>query len=217
MNRYGQMQTSPGGVKSEMGPPTRAGAENEHAEAKPHDGYGSQHDAEGEHEGEYTHSSASYGARGPPYNQNPNAAAGPVHSDPSHISPEMTHSPHQNGSGRATPRTTTTYNAYNTTPQRPTQLPQSNLNYVMSNDTRGGAPNGADSGYQPTYQPAPQYAAMNGAPVTGKRMREDDSEDPYGRPLSANGDSNLKRQRTDSVSTRPISTPQSLKAGGMRR
>ncbi|SMQ51650.1 unnamed protein product [Zymoseptoria tritici ST99CH_3D1] len=196
MNRYGQMQTSPDGVKSEMGPPARAGAENENAEAKPHGGYGGQHDVEGEHEGEYTHSR-------------------PVHTDPSHISPEMTHSPHQNGSGRATPRTTTTYAGYNTTTQRPTQLPQSNLNYVMSNDTRAGAPNGADTGYQPAYQ-ASQYAAMNGTPVANnKRMREDESEDPYGRPPSANGDH--KRQRTDSVSTRPIAQPQSLKAGGMRR
>lgn len=219
MNRYGQIQTSPGDVKTEMGPPARAGAENEHSESKPHDGYGGQQETAGEHEGEYTHSSASYGARRPSYSYNPNPAPGNVHQDPSQMPTEMTHSPHQNGAGRSTPRTTTTYTGYNT-PQRAGQLPTSNLNYVMSNDARAGAPNGHESGYQPTYQPSPAYPSANGnGLIPGqKRVREvDDQEDPYGRPLSANGDSALKRQRTDPVSARPISQPQSVKAGGMRR
>ncbi|KAK4498543.1 hypothetical protein PRZ48_011201 [Zasmidium cellare] len=213
--QYGQ---PPHPVKTEMGPPARAGAENEHPDSKAHT-YGGQQDAEGEHEGEYTHTSASNGARRPSYSYKPNPAPGPVHSDPSHISPEMTHSPHQNGSGRATPRTTHPYNAYNTTPQRPNQLPSSNLNYVMSNDARAGAPNG-DYAPQPAYQPAPQYPSMNGVAPGSKRMREDDEQvDQYGRPLSAGGDSALKRQRTDpgAMSARPISQPQSVKAGGVGR
>jgi len=184
--RYGPMQTSPGDVKTEMGPPARGGAENEHADSKAHDGYGGQQDAEGEHEG-------------------------PLPSDNSHISPGMTHSPHQNGSGRATPRTTQTYpGTYNSTPQRPSQLPSSNLNYVMSNDARAGAPNGQDYGAQQTYQPAPQYPSMNGIAGT-KRMRDDD-DGPYGRPMSASGD--LKRQRTDPGA---MTAPQPVKAGGPRR
>jgi len=194
MNRYGQMQTSPGDVKTEMGPPARAGAEIEHSESKPHDGYGGQQDTAGEHEGT-------------------------VHQDQSQMPAEMTHSPHQNGAGRSTPRTTTTYTGYNT-PQRAGQLPTSNLNYVMSNDARASGPNGHESGYQPTYQPSPGYPSANGnGLIPGqKRIREvDDQEDPYGRPLSANGDSALKRQRTDPVVARPISQPQSVKAGGMRR
>lgn len=220
MNRYGHVQASPGGIKSEMGPPARAGAENDHADGKPQDGYGGHQDAEGEHEGEYTHSSASYGARRLSYNYKPNHASGPVQPDHSHISPEMTHSPHQNGAGSsATPRTTNAYGYSTPTSQRPSQLPSSNLNYVMSNDTRAGAQNGPDPGYQSGYQPTPQYPAVNGAVNhSNKRMRDDDQEDPYGRPLSASGDSALKRQRTDpGMAPRPISQPQSAKVGGMRR
>ena len=215
MHRFGGMQSSPGAVKTEMGPPARAGAENEHHDSKGHDGYGGQQDAEGEHEGEYTHTSASYGARRPSYNYKPNPAPGPLHSDPSHVSPEMNHSPHQNGSGRATPRTANAYPGYNTTTQRGSQLPSSNLSYVMSSDTRGGAPNGPESYPAPgSYQPQ-QYPSMNGAAPSNKRMREmDDEQDPYGRPMSAGGDG-LKRQRTDPG--RPISQPHSLKAGGVRR
>ena len=206
--QYGHVQPSPS-IKNEMAPPARAGAESDHVESKGHDGYGGQQDAEGEHEGEYTHTSASYGARRASYSYKPNAAPGPVHSDPSHISPEMTHSPHQNGSGRATPRTTNPYTGYST-PQRASQLPSSNLYNVMSNDTRAGAPNGAEPYSAQSYQ-APQYPSMNGVqPPSNKRMREvDDQEDQYGRPLSAGGD---KRQRLD----RPMSQPKSVAAGGRR-
>jgi len=217
MQRYGGVQSSPSGVKHEMGPPTRAGAENEQGDNKAHDGYGGQQDAEGEHEGEYTHTSASYGARRLSYSYKPNSAPGPVHSDPAHISPEMTHSPHQNGSGRATPRTTSTYPGYST-PQRASQLPSSNLNYVMSTDTRAGAQQNGTDPYAGHGSYQPHYPSMNGVPPSNKRMREvDDQEDPYGRPLSAGGDSSLKRQRTDSSAMRPISQPHSVKAGGARR
>ncbi|KAK3074921.1 hypothetical protein LTR53_002232 [Teratosphaeriaceae sp. CCFEE 6253] len=214
--RYPGAQSSPSDVKNEMGPPARAGAENNAPEHKGHDGYAGQQDAEGEHEGEYTHTSASNGAGRHSYYYKPNTTPGPVHSDPSHMSPEMNHSPHQNGSGRATPRSANPYPGYST-PQRASQLPQSNLNYVMGNDARAGAPNGAEpypaqGGYQP-----PQYPAMNGVPQSNKRMREDDGDDSYGTPMSAGGDSNLKRQRTDPGMARPISQPSSVKAGGMRR
>lgn len=217
MSRYPGVQTSPGGtVKNEMGPPARGGAENDAADSKGHDGYSAQPDADGEHEGEYTHTSASCGARRELYSYKPNTVPGPIHSDPSHISPEMTHSPHQNGSGRATPRTSTAYPGYST-PQRAAQLPSSNLNYVMSQDARAGAPNGNESYAQSAYQP-PQYPSMNGvAPQSNKRMREDDPDDSYGTPMSAGGDPSLKRQRTDPGMMRPISQPQSVKAGGMRR
>lgn len=218
MNRYGQMQPSPG-VKNEMAPPARAGAENEHPDSKAHGGYGGHQDADGEHEGDYTTTSASYDAGRASYSYKPNVASGPLHSDPSQISPEMTHSPHQNGSGRATPRTATTYNTGYSTPQRASQLPSSNLYNVISNDTRAGAQNGAEP-YPPpgSYQQPPQYAQMNGAPPpSNKRMRDvDEHEDQYGRPISAGGDAALKRQRTD-VAPRPISQPQSVMAGGKRR
>jgi enhanced filamentous growth protein 1 len=215
VSRYPGVQSSPGGIKNEMGPPARAGAENDNTDAKGHEAYAGHQDAEGEHEGEYTHTSASDGARRYSYSYKPNTAPGPIHSDPSHISPEMTNSPHQNGSGRATPRTTNTYTGYST-PQRASQLPSSNLYNVMSNDVQR-APNGAESypsqgGYQ-----APQYPAMNGVPQSNKRMREDEPEDSYNTPMSAGGDPGLKRQRTDPGMGRPMSQPQPVKAGPMRR
>jgi protein SOK2 len=215
LDRYGGMHSSPE-AKTQMGPPARAGAENQHYDSKAHPGYASQHDAEGEHEGEYTHTSASYGARRPSYSYKPNPAPGPIHSDPNHVSPEMTHSPHQNGSGRATPRTANPYTGYASTPQRAAQLPSSNLSYGMNSDTRAGAPNGPEPYPAHGYQ-TPQYASMNGAaPPSNKRMREiDDEQDPYGRPSSAGGDG-LKRQRTD-PGVRPISQPHSVKTGPMRR
>ncbi|EMC95975.1 hypothetical protein BAUCODRAFT_71613 [Baudoinia panamericana UAMH 10762] len=213
MNRYPSVQTSPSGVKTEMGPPARAGAENESVDNKTHDGYAAQSDAEGEHEGDYTHTSASKGAGKVSSNIIANHSLGALHSDPSHISPEMTHSPHQNGSGRATPRTANTYASGYGTSQRASQLPSSNLYNVMSNDPRGGAPNGAEA-YPPQTNYAPQqYSNVNGVPPSNKRMREvDDQDDQYNRPMSATGDQSLKRQRTDPGS-RPISQPQSVKAG----
>lgn len=204
-SQYGQVP--PGSsVKTEMAPPARAGAEGEHADHKAHDAYQNQHDGDGEHEGEYTHTSASYGARKASYHSLPNGPLGPVHSDPSQISPEMTHSPHQNGSGRATPRTTT-YPGYST--QQRAQLPASNLYSVISNDARAGAPNGAEP-YQPQGYTT-QYPSMNGMPQSNKRGRDMDDEDQYGRPLSPNG---IKRARTDAGSVsaaRPLTQQQPVK------
>lgn len=201
---YGQVQPSPS-VKNEMAPPARAGAETEHLDQKVHEAYPSQHDAEGEHEGEYTHTSGSYGARKASYSGNPNPVPGVIHSDSSHISSEMTHSPHQNGgSGRATPRTT--YPTYNSTPQRASQLPSSNLYNVMSSDARAGAPNGMEQPYPPSgYQQQAQYPPMNGIPHSNKRSRDLDGEDDYARPPSANG---IKRARTEGGPIgRPIAQP----------
>lgn len=220
MNRYGQLQPSPH-IKNEMAPPARAGAEQHSEDSKAHDGYSGQsrehasgEDAEGEHEGEYTHTSASYGAHRAPYSYNPNATPGSMR-DQSHVSPEMTHSPHQNGSGRATPRTANNYNGYST-PQR-TQLPSSNLYNVMS-DTGAGAQNGTESYSAHSGYSAQQYPSMNGAPPSNKRVREmDDQEDPYGRPNSAGGENGLKRQRTIGEADRPMSQPRSVMAGPGRK
>nr|OQO28207.1 Cell pattern formation-associated protein stuA [Rachicladosporium sp. CCFEE 5018] len=201
---YNSVQPSPG-VKSEMAPPTRAGAEHDHAHHKGADGYSGQQDAEGEHEGDYTHQSASLGASNASYSAFPNSAPGPIHSEPSHISPEMQNSPQQTGSGRATPRTAAPYSGYST-PQRGSQLPSSNLYNVMSSDTRAGAPNGAEQYPQQGYAPQ-QYPAMNGVPQNNKRGREADGDDAYG-----NG---LKRARTEGgpVGARPIAQPHSVKSG----
>jgi protein SOK2 len=251
MNRFTTLQSSPNGgpMKSDMGPPGRAGVDD-HADGKAHDGYGGQQDADGEHDGEYIHTathSAFPGAaaqRRPSQSLTNNVYSGHVHSDPAsahHLSPnDMTHSPGVNGtstavagSGRATPRTTSTYTgAYNaSTPQRAATLPSSNLNYVMSNDIRanGGTPASGEypsaahhhphhqqQHYQPApppqQQPAPTYASANGTMINNnnKRGRDDDSSS-YHQDDAA---SSLKRQRMDPVA-RPLSQP--VKAGGARR
>ncbi|QIW98758.1 hypothetical protein AMS68_004276 [Peltaster fructicola] len=172
-----------GHVKADLSGQARAGAENDHADSKT-DGYPNHADGETD---------------------------GPAHHDPTHISTEMTSSPQQNGSGRATPRTTT-YGEY-ATPQRGAQLPSSNLYNVMSND--GRSTNGAESYAPQSYQPPQSHypSSMNGLSNSNKRVREvDDSEDQYGRGMNSPG-GGLKRQRTDgaALNSRPISHPPPVK------
>ncbi|KAI7118603.1 hypothetical protein KC316_g8295 [Hortaea werneckii] len=87
----------------------------------------------------------------------------------------------------------------------------------MSTDARAGAQQNGTDPYAPqvAYQPPPQYPPITSLPPSTKRGRDDDSEDPYGRPMSAGGD--LKRQRTDSGAMRSMSQAQPVKAGGVRR
>ncbi|KAG9929528.1 apses-domain-containing protein, partial [Aureobasidium melanogenum] len=100
--RYGQLQPSPY-IKNEMAPPARAGAEADHAiDQKPQDGYtnhsGNHDDAEGEHEGEYTHASGSYGGNRASYAYATPATTASLHSDQTHMSSDMTGSPHHKAS-----------------------------------------------------------------------------------------------------------------------
>ncbi|KAH8712244.1 hypothetical protein GQ44DRAFT_410335 [Phaeosphaeriaceae sp. PMI808] len=200
--------------KTEMAPPSRLGEVPDEGDVKPNDGMMQQTnnqvapapagtEGDHEHDNEYTHSNAPYNGNRGPYGYNPNAPAAAIHPDHPHLSPEMTGSPHQNGSGRATPRTATTgqaqWNSGYQTPQR--QAPSSNLYNVMS-DPRG-APNGsAPHDAYPGPGGVPQYASQgypptNGVNGTGKRGRDDDDEDPY-RPDSVQGDDmgGMKRRKT---------------------
>ncbi|KAF1963769.1 apses-domain-containing protein [Byssothecium circinans] len=193
--------------KSEMAPPSRAG---DHGDVKPAEGLISQGDEqshgpagdEAENEHEYTHSNAPYNGGRAPYAYGSNPAPGSITGEHPHLSPEMTGSPHQNGSGRATPRTAATgqtqWNAGYPTPQRQS-APSSNLYSVMS-DNRSTNGNGASDGYsQPPSQYSSQgYAPPNGVAASGKRGRDDDEQDPYGRPGSVQGDDidGLKRRKT---------------------
>ncbi|KAF2835618.1 cell pattern formation-associated protein stuA [Patellaria atrata CBS 101060] len=200
MVRYGQpLQPSPY-QKNEMAPPARTAEGDQQSEVKPHDPLMNQqpeqpghaqdeNEADHEHEPDYTHSAAPYTAnRSYTY---PNATATSLHAEHPHLSPEMTGSPHQNGSGRATPRTTVTaggqWSTGYSTPQRGQQPPSSNLYSVMS-DNRGATTNGnaaPDSYSAPPVQsayPSQAYPTPNGLPPSNKRVRElDDDEDPYGR------------------------------------
>lgn len=193
--------------KPEMAPPSRA---QDQGDVKPPDGMLSQPEDpvnhasggdEGDNEHEYTHSNTPYNGSRAPYAYNSAPGPGPIAGEHPHLSPEMTGSPHQNGSGRATPRTTTTSQTQWTsgypTPQRQTG-PSSNLYNVISDTrtTNGSAP---QDSYQPTgpvsQYPSQAYATNGVAP--GKRGR-DDEEDPYGRPGSVQGDDidGMKRRKT---------------------
>jgi protein SOK2 len=201
--------------KTEMAPPSRLADVSEDGDVKHSDGMMPQGNSQGaappagaegdhEHDNEYTHSNAPYNGNRSSYGYNPNGNPGAIHPDHPHLSPEMTGSPHQNGSGRATPRTTSTpQTQWNSsgypTPQRQ-GLPSSNLYNVMS-DPRG-APNGAPHDGYPGPGAVPQYASQgyppsNGVNNAGKRGRDDEDDDPY-RPDSVQGDDmgGLKRRKT---------------------
>lgn len=205
-----QSQQMMGYPKTEMAPPARAA---DQGDVKPAEGIMPQSDEqvshaapgdEGENDHEYTHTTAQYNGNRAPYAYNSNAAPGPIPGEHPHLSPEMTGSPHQNGSGRATPRTTTTgqtaWNGGYPTPQRQTG-PSSNLYSVMS-DTRATNGNPPPESYPPSgavpQYPSQGYATANGVSATGKRGREDEDQDPYGRPGSVQGDDidGLKRRKT---------------------
>ncbi|RII19297.1 hypothetical protein CUC08_Gglean001962 [Alternaria sp. MG1] len=201
--------------KTEMAPPSRISDVPDEGDVKPADGMmpqGSEQvappqagsEGDHDHDNEYTHSSAPYNGNRGPYGYTPNGAPGAMHPDHAHLSPEMTGSPHQNGSGRATPRSAATgqpqWNSGYPTPQRQAP-PSSNLYNVMS-DPRGG-PNGnaAHDAYQGpgavSQYPSQGYPPTNGVNNSGKRGRDDEDQDPY-RPDSVQGDDmgGLKRRKT---------------------
>jgi len=183
-----------GYVKSEMGPPSNraSGPNGEQADTKPANGImhggqgeagtGAEEEADHEHDGEYTHDSGAYDTNRSSYNYN----APPVSSlqtDHSHISPELSSSPHQSGSGRATPRTAAAPQSYYapqgySTPPRVGQT-SSNLYNVVSNErgsTNGGSTNDV-YGNQGDMSGSIQngYPVMSGVPSM-KRGRDDDDD-----------------------------------------
>lgn len=207
-------------VKSEMGPPSSrpVGTGNDQGDQKPsngmmHPGQGegvahqaAEDEAEHEHDAEYTHDSGAYDANRGSYNY----SAPPVASlpnDHSHISPEISGSPHQAGSGRATPRTAAapqsyySQQGYHTPPPRVGQQPSS-LYSVMSSDrgTANGAPgndvygNQADMSGSLQNGYAPQPPVMNGNSSGLKRGRDDEDDRPSSGGAGMGLD--LKRRKT---------------------
>lgn len=227
------MYAQTGYVKNEMGPPTSrpvGGAVQGDTKPSNGDGYQGQgqgeqvshgqneEEAEHEHDGEYTHDSNGYDAtRNSYYNSAPPVASLPAE----HQHPDMTGSPHQSASGRATPRTAAAPQSYYAqqgyhTPPQP-QPASRGLDYPISNDNRGQT-NGTSN--PDPYAPQPdmngsmqngypsQQPAMNGA-STGTLKRGRDEED------DRSGSTDLKRRKTliegqvpestyDSAINRPI-------------
>jgi protein SOK2 len=187
-------------VKSEMAPPpSRNGTSNgEQADSKPPNGQTAESanppedEQDHEHDGEYTHDSGAYDSNRGSYNY----SAPPVTSlqnDHSHLTSDMSGSPHQAGSGRATPRTAAPQPYYSQGYSSPPRVGQtsSNLYSVMSNE-RSSAPNGSStsdvygsgqSEMSSSMQNGYSQPSMNGS--LGKRGRDDQDDDR----------SDLKRQR----------------------
>ena len=199
-------------MKHDMGPPSArlgAGPQAEHLDSKS-DAYAHSQGAEqvghatGDEEADHEHdtdypndSNATYSASRGSYYSTSGTSLGTLHGDHSQVSPEMNDSPHQNGNGRMTPRTSIGNpsqwtSGYQTPPRA---APSSNLYNVMS-DTRSSVPNGttgaenyAPGSLQSSYAPS----HMNGSTPSTKRLRDDDSDDPS--RAEGHGDDSLKRQK----------------------
>jgi protein SOK2 len=184
----------------------------DHGDSKPQEGMLQQgsdpnsqpvEQGEGEHEqdNEYTHTSSSYNNPNRHYTYTTNGTSAPIHSE--HISPDMTSSPHQNASGRQTPRTTATggQGQWNTSYAN-AQRSSGSMSYILGpqsgNPANGNAPTGS---YQPpaavSQYSNQAYSAPNGV-NSAKRSRDGDDQDTYNRPDSVQGDDidRLKRRKT---------------------
>lgn len=205
-------------LKHEMGPPSSrapgSGPDIEHGDHKPEGythnqgsetvGHGTgEEEAEHEHDSEYPHdNNAPYNAnRGTYSNYNPAPNLGSLPGEHPHLSPEMSGSPpHQNGSGRVTPRTSAGSQpqwppGYHTPPRAPASSNQ----YPSISDARASVSNGTSGTetYPPGSLPA-SYAPLhvNGATPSNKRMREDEDQDHQSRPASRGDDiDSLKRRK----------------------
>lgn len=205
-------------LKHEMGPPSSrapgSGPDIEHgdhkAEGYTHSqgnevvGHGTgEEEAEHEHDSEYPHenNAAAYNTnRGTYSNYNSTPNLGSLPGEHPHLSPEMSGSPpHQNGSGRVTPRTSAGSQQWPAGYHTPPRTAASSNQYSSINDARAGVSNGTSGTetYPPGSLPA-SYAPLhvNGTPSSNKRMREDEDQDHQSRPASRGDDiESLKRRK----------------------
>lgn len=224
INRYSHPGNSY--IKSEMGPPAgrtvNTSSENDHHDNKTANGMAHQsneqvsqahgeEEADHEHDTEYQQESTGYDASRNPYSYSAPAVA--TIGDHSQIAPELTDSPsHQAGSGRVTPRSQTTNQAYYSqhggysTPPRALP-PSSNLYNVMSSER--GTANGSSGtemyGHQQelggplTNGYSSQQSALNGVPSSNKRGRDGDDDEENQRPPTREAGTEIegmKRRRT---------------------
>ncbi|KAI2787822.1 Cell pattern formation-associated protein stuA [Penicillium oxalicum] len=216
-------------LKNEMAPPGSRTADHEssdlkndrYAQGSGSDRYGQDASAESvqDQESEYLQDqSSTYNNRGSyTYTTNPSAAA--LSGEHSQLTPEMTGSPQQNGSGRMTPRTSISGPAphwasgYNTPPRPP--LAPSLYNAVS--DTRGTPANGGSDPYSMASASAPVYStAMGGSMGSGnKRMRDDDDA------VRADPTNEYESKRRKTITENPLGGPlggapllQPMKTGG---
>ncbi|KAL4903708.1 cell pattern formation-associated protein stuA [Aspergillus multicolor] len=169
-------------------------------------------------EPEYAQPDSGYNpGRGSYYTTNP--SVGGLAGDHSQLTPDMTGSPQQNGSGRMTPRTSGAAPQWApgyTTPPRPAAA--SSLYNIVS-DTRGtSGANGTTSDNYSVASNSGYSTGMNGSMGSNKRMRDDD-DDRIVRPDSRD-EYEPKRRKT--LTETPVGGPvggvplglQPMKAGG---
>ncbi|KAL4806997.1 cell pattern formation-associated protein stuA [Aspergillus unguis] len=204
----------------DMAPPSHRGSVG-HADAEPEvkrEGYAQSSapvgGTEPEQEAEYVQPDSGYSTgRGSYYTTNP--SVGGLAGEHSQLTPDMTGSPHQNGSGRMTPRTSGAAPQWApgySTPPRPAAA--SSL-YNLVSDTRGtSGANGTSDNYSVASN---SYSTgLNGSLGSNKRMREDD-DDHISRPNSrAEYDGKRRKTLTETVGGPvggvPLGLP--MKAGG---
>lgn len=191
--------------KSDMGPPTAPntgttdGSQGDHKQDFHASHPGS--DSADHHENGYMNSNGTYGSTRPEYAYN----AGQGHPQ---LSPEMTSSPHQAGSGRGTPRTI------------PGGQPQWGGEYRTPPQSNPGSMYSAAGDSRSSNAPG----SVNGYPTTGynpnqslKRRRDDDEQD--GRPSSRDTYQtgyDTKRQKVNESFGMPLHAPmQAIKTGPM--
>ncbi|KAJ5218344.1 uncharacterized protein N7498_000443, partial [Penicillium cinerascens] len=224
LSSYGQPLPAVGYLKNEMAPPTgRApGSEAESAELKS-DRYSQGHGANEsvpEQEPEYLQDQGSaYNSNRNSYSYTTNPSVGSLTGEHSQLTPEMTGSPQQNGSGRMTPRTSGGppphwASGYNT-PPRP---PAATTLYNAVSDTRGTPANGASDPYSMASTSTPVYSTtLNGSLGSGnKRMREDD--DVIRSESTGDYESKRRKTLTDATLGGPVGGApllQPMKTGGV--
>jgi protein SOK2 len=171
-------------MRNDMGPPSRANGEAEQPEIKqdPYgQGQGNEQVTENDHEGEGDYSqdaNAAYNASRGSYTYGASSSMNGMPGDHAHMSQDSVNgSPHQNGSGRATPRTSSSQPqwaaGYNTPPRTAT----SSSLYSVSSLTNG---------HSDVYG---SYPAVNG--TSNKRGRDDDDDYKSGADIES-----LKRRRS---------------------
>ncbi|KAJ5102934.1 hypothetical protein N7532_003463 [Penicillium argentinense] len=199
LSSYGQSLPNVSYLKNDMAPPSgRApGAPETETSDLKSDRY-SQTNGPGdsEQESEYLQEGNAYNANRGSYTYTTNQSVGSLTGEHPQLTPEMTGSPQQNGSGRMTPRTSGGppphwASGYNT-PPRPAAA---TTLYNAVSDTRGTPANGSDP-YSMASNTTPVYStSMNGSMGGSgtKRMREDDE---VIRPESAGEYDSTKRRKT---------------------
>ncbi|KAJ5178879.1 hypothetical protein N7492_002089 [Penicillium capsulatum] len=211
MSSYNQALPTVNYLKNDMAPPTgRApGAPETDTSDLKSDRY-SQSNGPGEsvpeQESDYLQDQGSaYGSHRGSYTYTTNPSVGSLTGEHSQLTPEMTGSPQQNGSGRMTPRTSGPpphwASGYNT-PPRPAAA---TTLYNAVSDTRGTPANGAADPYAMASSTTPAYSGSLNGSLGGsgnKRMREDDD---VSRPDSANEyESKRRKTITDATLGGPV-------------